>query len=339
MKYQLRNNSTDKKPPLISVIVPAFNVSQFISEALDSIFSQDFGDFEIIVVNDGSPDTNDLERVLAPYREHITYLKQENKGISGARNTALRVARGEYIALLDGDDVWLSNKLSEQVGFMKSGSYDLVYADAYLVGESPWPAGATFMEKSPSDGEVTSESLLALRCCVLLSTVLARKQAIIDAGMFDEQIRVAEDFDLWVRMALNGNRFGYQRHVLAKYRYRGNSLSADRIRLQEGGLRVLDGLQARNDLNRRDREALECTAAKLRLGVSLERGKLMILKGDFQAAQQLLSEARKQSKSWKVTFALIGLHTAPRTLQKLYKSRQANALRSGTKPNSTESHE
>jgi glycosyltransferase involved in cell wall biosynthesis len=311
---------------LISVIVPAFNVSEYISETLDSIFSQDFSDFEIIVVNDGSPDTNDLERVLERYEERIIYLKQANRGVSAARNTAIRIARGEYIALLDGDDVWLSNKLSEQIGFIQSGGYDLVYADALLIGESPWPPGTTFMDKSPSDGEVTLESLLALQCCVLLCTVLARKQAIIDAGMFDEQVRIVEDFDLWVRMALNGNRLGYQRHVLAKYRYRGDSLSADRIKLHEGGLRVLDGVKARNDLNRRDREALERTATELRLGVFLERGKLMILKGDFQAAQQLLSQARKQSKSWKVTFALIALRTAPRTLQKLYRSQQGNCI-------------
>ena len=335
MKYQLRNNSTDKKPPLISVIVPAFNVSQYISETLDSIFSQDFSDFEVIVVNDGSPDTNELEQTLAPYQEQITYLKQPNKGISGARNTALRIARGEYVALLDGDDVWLSNKLSEQVGFMQSGGYDLVYADAFLIGESPWPAGTTFMDKSPSDGEVTSESLLALRCCVLASTVLARKQAIIDAGMFDEQVRIAEDFDLWTRMALKGKRFGYQRLVLAKYRFRSESISADRIRLQEGALRILNGLKARHDLSCSEREALESTAAMLRLSICLERGKLMILKGDFNSARQLLSKARKQSKSWKVTLALVGLRTAPRTLQRFYRSRQALALRSKTKPNST----
>jgi glycosyltransferase involved in cell wall biosynthesis len=320
------------------VIVPAFNVSLFISEALDSVFSQDFNDFEVIVVNDGSPDTDDLERVLKKYQEHIIYLKQQNTGPSGARNAALRIARGKYIALLDGDDAWLSDKLSEQVGFIQSGGYDLVYADAFLIGESPWPAGTTFMQKSPSDGEVTSESLLALRCCVLLSTVLAKKKAIIEAGMFDEQVRVAEDFDLWVRMALKGKRFGYQRQVLANYRYRAGSLSADRIKLQEGGLRVLEGLKARSDLNRKNRKALECTAAQLRLGVSLERGKLMILEGDFDAAQQLLSEARKQSKSWKVTFALVGLRTAPRTLQKLYRSRQTSRAR-GQNPPLTESHE
>ena len=67
------------------------------------------------------------------------------------------------------------------------------------------------MDKSPSVGEVTLESLLALGCCVLTSTVLAERQAVLDAGMFDEQVRCTEDFDLWIRMALSGNRFGYQR--------------------------------------------------------------------------------------------------------------------------------
>lgn len=324
MTYQNGSNSANSNRPSISVIIPAFNVSQYISEALDSVFNQDFNDFEIIVVNDGSHDTVELERVLEPYQERIIYLKHENKGASATRNTALRIARGKYIAFLDADDVWLNNKLSEQVEFIQSGSYDLVYADAFLIGESPWPPGTTFMDKSPSVGEVTLESLLALGCCVLTSTVLAKRQAVLDAGMFDEQVRCTEDFDLWIRMALSGNRFGYQREVLAQYRYRADSTSASRLNQQENALRVLDLVRTRKNLTEREREALERTATKIGSVVSLERGKSMILRGDFRAARQLLSDARKQSKSWKVTFALIGLRTAPRTLQKLYRSRQAN---------------
>jgi glycosyltransferase involved in cell wall biosynthesis len=324
MESQNERNPPPSKSPLVSVIIPAYNVSQYISEALDSILSQDFRDFEIIVVNDGSEDTEELERVLRPYQQRITYLKHENKGISSARNTALRIARGDYIALLDADDIWLDNKLSKQVSFIQSGGYDFVYADAFLFGDSPWPPGTTFMDMSPSNGQVTLESLLALRCCVVVSTVLAKKQAIFDAGMFDEQVRVTEDFDLWMRMALNGSRFGYQRDVLAKYRYRADSVSANRINLHEGALQVLDWVNLRNDLKQRERQALERTAGTLRAKLSLERCKLMILQGDFDGARRLLSHLGTQSKSWKVFLARIGLRAGPRLLQRVYKRRQAN---------------
>ena len=101
--------------PLISIIIPAYNVSQYIGEAVRSIFVQDFKSYEVIVVNDGSTDTSELEKVLEPYREKIHYIYQDNRGISAARNAALRVARGELIALLDADDVWREGKLKNSL--------------------------------------------------------------------------------------------------------------------------------------------------------------------------------------------------------------------------------
>ena len=100
------NPVNESATPRVSVIMPAYNVAAYIGETLESVFAQTYSDYEIIVVNDGSPDTPELERVLAPYSERIVYVTQENRGLSGARNTALKVARGEFIALLDSDDVW-----------------------------------------------------------------------------------------------------------------------------------------------------------------------------------------------------------------------------------------
>ena len=96
----------DGTPPLVSVIVPAYCAAKWISTALDSVLAQTFTDYEITVVNDGSPDTEMLERVLEPYRHHIRYVCQENQGLSGARNTGIRASRSLYIALLDADDIW-----------------------------------------------------------------------------------------------------------------------------------------------------------------------------------------------------------------------------------------
>jgi len=92
--------------PRVSVIVPAYNTAPFIAETLDSVFAQSMADFEVIVVNDGSPDTPALEQALLPYRARIRYIVQSNGGLSAARNTAIRASGSELVAFLDSDDVW-----------------------------------------------------------------------------------------------------------------------------------------------------------------------------------------------------------------------------------------
>src|SRR5215216_1193601 len=123
--------------PTVSVIIPAYNAAKFIGEALNSVYSQTFNAYEVIVINDGSLDTDDLERELKRYPGGLRYIRQENRGAAAARNTGLRAAAGEFIAFLDADDTWLPNFLEKQIEFLKSSNADLVYADALLSGESP----------------------------------------------------------------------------------------------------------------------------------------------------------------------------------------------------------
>ena len=119
--------------PLVSVIIPAYNVAKFIGEALNSAFAQSFKDYEVIVVNDGSPDTPELERTLAPYLPRIVYLKQENRGVSAARNAGINAARGSLIAFLDGDDVWLPHYLEVQVKRIQADpSIDVLYPNVVM---------------------------------------------------------------------------------------------------------------------------------------------------------------------------------------------------------------
>ncbi|HVQ37505.1 MAG TPA: glycosyltransferase family 2 protein, partial [Pyrinomonadaceae bacterium] len=117
-------------PPKVSIVMPAYNVSTYIGETLDSVFAQTWTDYEVIVVNDGSPDTVELERALGPYRPRIRYIKQNNLGAGAARNEGLRAAQGEFIAFLDADDLWFPNYLEEQLRFIRENDYDLVCADA-----------------------------------------------------------------------------------------------------------------------------------------------------------------------------------------------------------------
>jgi glycosyltransferase involved in cell wall biosynthesis/Na+-driven multidrug efflux pump len=304
--------------PLVSVIMPAYHVAEYIGTSIDSVLNQTFSDYEIIVVNDGSPDTVDLERALEPYRERIVYIKQDNLGCSAARNTAIRAARGEYIAFLDADDYWKADYLSEQIAFFKSNpTVDLVYTDALLVGDSPL-AGRTFMETTPSEGEVTFEGLLGGRCTVILSATVVRRRAIEDVGLFDEELRYAEDYDLWLRLASNGARMEYRRKVLLCKRIHSKSLTADQVKLFEHSLKVLKRNELNAGLTENERLSLVQQMVKLRATLELEQGKRKLSGGDFRGAEKAVRIANDFYHSWKLRLALSLLRFSPRLLLRIY---------------------
>jgi glycosyltransferase involved in cell wall biosynthesis len=316
------NGNSLPETPLVSIIIPAYNVSAYIGEALNSVFAQDFKSYEVIVVDDGSTDTTELAKVLEPYRQRISYIHQANRGISAARNAALRVARGKLVALLDADDVWLEGKLSEQLEFMKQGGYDMVYGNALLFGEAPWRNGTTFMDRSPSDGTVSLNSLLDLRCTVVVSTVIMRKDLVEQVGGFDEEDRnITEDFDLWLRLARIDARIGYQKKVVAKYRYRSDSVSASRVRIHEAALRVLQKTRDGMTLSATEKEALDRTEQRLQSILMLERSKNLIVSGELDAARAILLKARETNNSWKIPLALLLLRTFPGVLRKYLQKR------------------
>ena len=319
---QVDDNSSGAQSPAVSIIIPAYNVTEFIGEALNSVFEQTFTDYEIIVINDGSPDTPQLEQVLEPYLSRITYIKQENKGAGAARNAGLKVARGEFVAFLDADDVWLPNFLSEQVALIRSGpGYDLVYADAKLFGD-PNKARGTVMQRDVSELPVTFERLIGDQCIVNTSSVLAVRKAILEVGLFDETLRNSQDFDLWVRLAKRPNaRMNFQRKVLVRHRVRQGSLASDGIKSVEGELKVLDKVSQRDDLTPSERDTLARTVALRTASTEVDRGKRKLLDGEFNAATESFRIANSYYRSWKLRLVLFFLQVAPRLLQRIYRSR------------------
>jgi len=218
--------------------------------------------------------------------------------------------------------VWLPYKLSTQLEYMTAYKYGMIYADALLFGESPWPVGTTFMDKSPSEGEVSFESLLDLRCTVVVSTVIVLKSLLTQIGGFDEDDRnITEDFDAWLRLARTGASIGYQSKVLAKYRYRADSVSAKRIKLHEAAMNVLNKVRQTMDLDHAEAAALERTEKRLMTIMAVERSKTLIVEGDFDRAFALLSEQRKTTRSWKIPVTLLALRAFPILLQKYLMTR------------------
>lgn len=308
--------------PTVSVIIPAYKVAPFIRETLDSVFTQIFTDFEAIIINDDSPDTPELEQALESYSGKIIYLKQSNRGAGAARNSGLRIARGEYVAFLDGDDVWLPEFLSEQLKLIRSdGGYDLVYADAINFGEKGYDS-ATNMAYNPSYAEVTFLKLLCGECSIVTSTVLARRELIMRVGCFNERFVNSQDFDLWLRLAKDANaRMTYQQKVLVRRRIYRGSLASDPLRSFAGELAVLDNMRARNDLTAADREALENTMRKRQATVEVLKGKQELTVGDFKKAAESFAEANKHWPSKKLGVVLICMRFAPKVLQRVYQMR------------------
>lgn len=313
----MESSSVNNQGPLVSVIIPAFKVAPFICETLESVFAQDFSDLEIVVINDGSPDTEALETALDIYRHRITYIKQINLGAGAARNSGLRAARGKFVAFLDGDDIWFTNFLSSQLRLLESnGTYDLVYADAVNFGD-PSSEGRTSMATNPSEGVPTFEALISSQCSVLTSAVLARKDLILQVGLFDESLPNSQDFDLWLRLVLDANaKISYQRKVLVRRRLYAGSLAADGLKSLQGEIAVLKKFRGRDDLLAPHVELIDKTLA-LRLAAA-ERtiGKRSLLAGDFTSAYNSLKSANRVLNSWKLRIVLLGLRLAPTMVQR-----------------------
>ena len=307
--------------PKVSVIIPTYNVASYIAETLDSVFAQTFADFEVIVINDGSPDTEDLERALAGFIDRINYLKQENRGASAARNTGLRAAQGEFVAFLDADDLWLPNYLAEQIKFMRTRDCDLVCADAEVFSEASHEE-KTYMESlmadAPATGDVTFLGLLGAEQNLITSGVVVRRERVLEVGLFDEALRNSQDFDLWLRLARRGTRMAYQRRALLRYRSRDNSLSGDEVNVHRRELCVLEKVERSYDLSPAEHPEVISVIARRRAILEFELGKLYLAQGEFTRARESFGKANHSGRSWKTQAALGFSRWAPRLMQSLY---------------------
>jgi glycosyltransferase involved in cell wall biosynthesis len=303
--------------PKISVIIPSYKTAHLIAECLDSVLAQTYKDFEVIVVNDGSPDTPELEKALQPYMDRIVYVKQENKRAAGARNTAIQHARGEFLAFVDSDDSWYPDHLASQMQlFADDPSLDLVYSNSLLVGELPRPV--EFMVRNPSNGPATFEALVVERCQVSISTVVVRKQAIVRAGMFDEQLPRCDDYDMWVRAAFHGAKIGYSRKIQAYMNIgRPDALSLQNSKMVEAYWGILEKLKRTLPLSDADRTVVEKRAAEIRARYLVEEGKCRLDERQFDKAREHFTEANRTLRTPRLSFVLFGLRIAPHLTGKL----------------------
>ena len=202
--------------PRVSVIIPVYNGAATIDRALESVFDQSFSDHEIVICDDGS--TDDTPAVLAKYGEKIRIVRQANRGLPAARNTAIAASHGELLALIDHDDEWLPEKLERAVASMTADSgASLLYSDKIVVNE----AGEEFRrsEVRPETAHApTMDEMLTRIWPITPSTVVMRRDAFDRAGGFCEALISAEDVHFWLLMREQGH-FIYLSERLVRFTY------------------------------------------------------------------------------------------------------------------------
>ncbi len=183
--------------PFVSVIIPTFNRGWILSEAVDSVLSQDYAPFELIVVDDGS--TDKTAEILSSYADpRLRVHFQPNRGVSAARNRGIEQTTGELIAFLDSDDLWLPGKLSAQVQFFQDHSNALICQTEEIWIRNKVRVNPKNRHQKPS-GDIFQASLDL--CLVSPSAVMIRRSLFDEAGLFDENLPACEDYDLWLRIS------------------------------------------------------------------------------------------------------------------------------------------
>jgi glycosyltransferase involved in cell wall biosynthesis len=194
------------RSPIVSVVIPAYNVGRFLPETLASVFNQSYSSYEVIIVDDGS--TDGTGETLRAYEGRLIYRHQQNRGPSAARNAGIRAARGNYIAFLDADDLWSRDKLKLQVDFMEQNlQIGLVFSDMEEFDHEKTLCRSllerTLLRSEMIAGRpvVDPERKLLVEDFIPTSTVLVRRECLIKTGLFDESLHFVEDRELWLRVA------------------------------------------------------------------------------------------------------------------------------------------
>lgn len=317
--YEVRIGKNVKADnPKVSVVIPAYKIAAYVAETIESVLAQTYKDYEIILINDGSPDTAELEDALEPFFDEIIYTKQENSGASRARNAGICLARGELIAFLDGDDQWLPEFLESQVNFLTMNNLDMVYCDASFFGDDYYSA-ENYMKNAPSKGVVSPISLIAAECNVITSGTVLRKDILAVTNLFDSTLPFMQDFDLWFRIAKAGMKISYQRKVLIRYRVRAEGLSGNNVERAWRNIHALAIVEAKHDLSHRERRAWKKQMRLSNAEYEAEKGKLYLTMKDFNEARQHFAAANKFDFKMKRTVLWYLLRYAPKLTFQLFK--------------------
>ena len=304
-----------RSPPRISVIIPAYQAAPYISEALESVFCQTLQDFEVVVINDGSPDTPQLETALGAYRDRIRYLKESNRGVSAARNLGIQHSCGELLAFLDSDDIWMPEYLEAQVQFLDQNPGAVAaIADVIHFGEL---AGNSNLQKmlGPNVNQLLNfERMLRREGGQLPSATVVRRAEAIEAGLFDEQLHRGEDVEFCIRLSFSGD-IGYTKLALVKYRRHDSGVTSKQAAPRDINRREAECLRRVGEklpLTLAQRTLLDREIAALKAELSMMDAYEALSRQEFDQAAEQLAQANSHYRDKRIKLAIHALRIFPR---------------------------
>jgi glycosyltransferase involved in cell wall biosynthesis len=274
--------------PKVSVVIPTYNRAHLISETVQNVLAQNFRDYEVIVVDDGS--TDNTKDVLRPFGNKIKYIYKKNAGLAAARNTGIEHSTGEYIAFIDDDDLWYPNKLDVQVGILdKNLQLGFVCSQADVINAQSGEVMYTL--KKGWFNKENFESLYNENFIPVL-TVMMRRSCYEKLGGFDENQITGEDYDYWLRLS-KIYPFHFIDMPLAKWRMTPKSMSKNIEKMFEGNWRALNKEETIKDMSR--------------LRVMIRQGTFCLEYAGKYLEEKHYSKAAKMYFKSLISFPFIGL--------------------------------
>lgn len=293
----------------VTVIVPAYGVAHLLAEALTSLQRQTYSAWECIVIDDGAPD--DVAGAVAPFLgdPRIRFLATSNHGVSAARNSAIAQARTPLIALLDGDDLFRPDYLATVVPVLEADpQVRIVTCNAQIFGAVTRLRNCV---ERPHELEGGLAEVLDRSFNVYIGSTF-RRADFEAVGGFDTRMAQSEDFDFWVRIMMLGGKAHYRPEVLAQYRVRPGSASANAGRMLLGNIRTYEKARAALPAGAPEIALLDRLLAESRDALAFEHAIDCIVDGDTRRGLDALRRARGQvgGLTWRASFALWSLFPA-----------------------------
>ena len=314
----MREVAVEVPEPKVTVIIPSYNYGHFLGEAIQSVLDQSLQEWELIVVDDGSTD-NTREVVAAFVAPRIHYIHQQNRGNPAARNAALRLAKGEYVAFLDADDVWFPEKLKRQVAQLDSlpPTVGLVYSDVYLFNNEDGTIIRRFMQgRRPPQGRILRELLDTEGWFISDTGSLIRREVFQRVGLYDESLWWYEDWEMWVRIAATYEVAAMDEPV-ARCRRHSANLSKAPEGMYRHGQTARRKVMASYPLSRQERRALQHNIAHHEYLYGIDQLRL----GERGEAWQAFRRSLRLRPGERKTYIHLGLPLlSPRLYDFLHKS-------------------
>jgi hypothetical protein len=310
--------------PTFSVVIPAYQSAGFITEAVESALGQTLAPHEVVVIDDGS--TDDVESALASYRSRITFIRKPHRGAGAARNEALLVASGDFVAMLDADDRFEGDRLLA-LGELAAARPDLDILGTDALFEFRDGVGGCFYD---STAFAPSDQRLAIldRCFVAWPAI--RRTRVIEVGGFDESpaIAPAEDWDLFLRLIFGGSKAGIVDEPLLRYRRHPASMTANRVRTLQSRVALLEKARSQVLLSSAERRYLEFCLTRAQTRASLVEARQVVGARPTAFRRSLLRLASTPDIRQNARLAITAAALAPRAGARLLTWSERHAAKS-----------